>query len=140
LRRRWLQHGKHTRAISDHPLPVDILPRIREIERIVDAQEHPVDYFALTDSSALMLHSVLLDRGIKIPEQAQIISFDNRQDDAATETPSLSSIYLAPSAFADKLVKQLRFIEVDPNFSEIAYIKPRLIARDSLKSLKTHHA
>jgi DNA-binding LacI/PurR family transcriptional regulator len=140
LRRRWLQHGKRTQAIAKHPLPVDLLSRIKEIERIVDAQEHRVDYFALSDSSALMLHSVLRDRGIKIPEQAQIISFDNRQHDAATETPSLSSIYLAPSAFSDKLVEQLRFIEVDPNFSEIAYIKPRLIARDSLKSLKTHHA
>jgi DNA-binding LacI/PurR family transcriptional regulator len=82
-----------------------------------------------------MLHSVLRDRGIKIPEQAQIISFDNRQHDSATETPSLSSIYLAPSAFAEKLAEQLRFIEADPNFSDIAYIKPRLIARDSLKAL-----
>ena len=36
---------------------------------------------------------------------------------------------------AQKLVEQLRFMEADSNYSEIAYIKPRLIARDTLKAL-----
>jgi DNA-binding LacI/PurR family transcriptional regulator len=134
FRRSWLQHGQRTRAISEHPLPVDLLPRMKEIERIVDAQEHPVGYFALSDASALMLHSVLRDRGIKIPEEAQLIGFDNLHD-AATATPSLSSLCPDPSTFAEKLVEQLRFIEADSNHSEIVYIKPRLIARDSLKAL-----
>lgn len=134
FRRNWLQHGKHTRAIAEHPLPVDLLPRMKEIERIVDAQEHPAEYFVLSDDSALMLHSVLRDRGIKIPEEAQIIGFDNLHN-AATATPSLSSICPDPNKFAEKLVEQLRFIEADSNHQEIAYIKPRLIARDSLKAL-----
>jgi DNA-binding LacI/PurR family transcriptional regulator len=134
FRRSWLQHGKRTRAISEHPLPVDLLPRMKEIERIVDTQEHPVGYFALSDATALMLHSVLRDRGIQIPEEAQIIGFDNSHD-AASATPSLSSLCPDPSAFAEKLVEQLRFIEADSNHSEIVYIKPRLITRDSLKTL-----
>jgi DNA-binding LacI/PurR family transcriptional regulator len=134
FRRSWLQHGKRTRAISEHPLPVDLLPRMKEIERIVDTQEHPVGYFALSDATALMLHSVLRDRGIQIPEEAQIIGFDNSHD-AASATPSLSSLCPDPSAFAEKLVEQLRFIEADSNHSEIVYIKPRLITRDSLKAL-----
>jgi DNA-binding LacI/PurR family transcriptional regulator len=134
FRRSWLRHGKRTRAIAEHRLPVDLLPRMKEIERIVDAQEHPTGYFALSDASALMLHSVLHDRGIKIPEEAQIIGFDNLHD-AATATPSLSSLCPDPSTFAEKLVEQLRFIEADSNYSEIAYIKPRLITRDSLKAL-----
>ena len=134
FRRSWLQHGKRTRAIAEHPLPVDLLSRIKEIERIVDAQEHPAEYFALSDNSALMLHSVLRDRGIKIPEEAQIIGFDNLHN-AASATPSLSSLCPDPSTFAEKLVEQLRFIEADSNHSEIVYIKPRLIARDSLKAL-----
>ena len=134
FRHSWLQDGKCTRAIAEHPLPVDMLPRIKEIERIVDAQEHPTGYFALSDASALLLHSVLRDRGIKIPEEAQIIGFDDSHD-AATATPSLSSLCPNPDTFAQKLVEQLRFIEADSNYSEIAYIKPRLITRDSLKAL-----
>ena len=134
FRRSWLQHGKRTRPIVEHPLPVDLLPRMKEIERLVDAQEHPVGYFALSDASALMLHSVLRDRGIKIPEEAQIIGFDDHHE-AASAKPSLSSLCPAPNSFAKKLVEQLRFIEADPSYSEIAYIKPRLIERDSLKAL-----
>ena len=134
FRRSWLQHGKRARAISEHPLPVDVLPRIKEIEKIVDAQEHPVGYSALSDATALMLHSVLRDRGIQIPEEAQIIGFDDHHE-AASATPSLSSFCPDPSAFAKKLVEQLRFIEADPSYSEIVYIKPRLIERDSLKAL-----
>ena len=134
FRQSWLQHGKRTRAISEHPLPVDLLPRMKEIERIVDAQEHPVGYFALSDATALMLHSVLRDRGIQIPQEAQIIGFDDHHE-AASATPSLSSLCPDPSAFAEKLVEQLRFIEADPSYSEIVYIKPRLIERDSLQAL-----
>jgi DNA-binding LacI/PurR family transcriptional regulator len=134
FRQSWLQHGKRTRAISEHPLPNDVLPRIKEIEKIVDAQEHPVSYFALSDATALMLHSVLRDRGIQIPEEAQIIGFDDHHE-AASATPSLSSLYPDPQSFAEKIVEQLRFIEADSNHREIVYIKPRLITRDSLKAL-----
>jgi DNA-binding LacI/PurR family transcriptional regulator len=134
FRKSWIRNGKRTSAISEYPLPVDVLPRLKEIERIVDTQDHPVGYFALSDATALMLHSVLRDRAIQIPEEAQIIGFDDHHE-ATSAKPSLTSLCPDPQTFAEKIVEQLRFLEADPSYSEIVYVKPRLIERESLRKL-----
>jgi DNA-binding LacI/PurR family transcriptional regulator len=69
FKRTWLQHGNLSSNISEHPLPEELLPRMREIEKIVAAQKEPTGYFALSDPTAVMLLSALHDRGLRIPQK-----------------------------------------------------------------------
>lgn len=131
FRRAWLQHGNLSSDIAEHPLPIDLLPRMREIEKIVAEQQEPTGYFALSDSTALMLLSALNDRGLRIPEDARVIGFDDSPE-AAKADPPLASLCPDPQTMAEKLILQLRTMETEPGFNEMAYVKPRLIERASM--------
>jgi len=131
FRRTWLQHGNLSSEIFEHPLPEDLLPRMREIEKIVAAQEESTGYFALSDPTAMMLLSALHDRGLRIPQDARVIGFDDSPE-AAEADPPLASLCPDPETMAEQLILQLRTMEAEPDYSKITYVKPRLIERASL--------
>lgn len=128
FRRSWLQLGRNTGDIIEHPLPIDLLPRLRCIEEIVSCQKEPTEYFALSDSTGIILLGVLKERGIRIPQDALIIGFD---DSPESETSGLSSFHVDPYLMAESLVLQLRTQEYEKDYSETIYIKPRLVERNS---------
>jgi hypothetical protein len=131
FRRAWLQHGNPSSVITEYPLSEDLLPRMREIEKIVAAQEEPTGYFALSDPTAIMLLSALHDRGLRIPQDARVIGFDDSPE-AAEADPPLASLCPDPQTMAEQLILQLRTMEAEPDYNKIIYVKPRLIERASI--------
>ena len=132
FRRAWLQHGNFSDVITEHILPEDLLPRMREIERIVAAQNQFTGYFAFSDPTALMLLSALKDRGLRPPKDALVLGFDDSPE-AARSDPPLASLCPNPKTMAEKLILQLRTLEAERDgYREIIYIKPRLVERESM--------
>ena len=129
FRRAWLQHGRISQEIQECPLPEDLLPRLRVIEKIVSAQQEVTGYFALSDETALLLMSVLRDRKLRVPEDALIIGFDDSPEAA---NAGLASLHPDPVSIAEKLILQIRTQETDKDYQEILYVKPCLIARKSI--------
>jgi DNA-binding LacI/PurR family transcriptional regulator len=136
FRRAWLQYGRVSQEIQERPLPEDLLPRMREIEKIVAAHDQFTGYFALSDSTALMLLSALRDHCVRVPKEALVIGFDDSPEAAEAEPP-LASLCPDPETMAEQLVLHLRTLEAEPGYSNIAYVKPRLIERASLGQYAT---
>lgn len=131
FRKAWLQHGRLSQHVREHPLPEDLLSRMREIEKVVAAHDQFTGYFALSDATALMLLSALHDRGIRVPEEALIIGFDDSPEGADADPP-LASLCPDPETMAEKLVLQLRTQDAEPDYKDIIYVRPRLMQRASL--------
>ncbi len=131
FRRAWLQHGRVSQEIQEYPLPEDLLPRMRQIEKIVASHDQFTGYFSLSDSTALMLLSALRDRGIRVPQEALVLGFDDSPE-AAEADPPLASLCPDPETMAEQLILQLRTQESEPDYRGMIYVKPRLIERASL--------
>lgn len=129
FRRAWLQNGRNSLDVKECPLPEDIVSCLSDLEKIVSEQQEFVGYFALSDAVALLLLRVLHDRGLRVPEDALIIGFD---DSPAAAEAGLASLHPDPEHMAEKLILQLRTQETDQDYQEIIYVKPLLVERASL--------
>jgi DNA-binding LacI/PurR family transcriptional regulator len=100
------------------------------MQALLDLKEAPSAVIAINDYSAIGAMRAIFDRGLSIPADISIISFDNTFL-SETAQPKLTSVDYNYPEFGAKLVETaLRVIEKKP-ISNLQFISPRLVIRDS---------
>lgn len=101
------------------------------VDRIFSGAERPDGILACNDLCAQMVISELFRRGIRVPEDVEIIGCDN---DPFTEwsTPSITTVDQNCMEIAGESVKLL-LTSLQSEDSRTVYITPRLIIRNSTK-------
>ncbi len=108
----------------------DIKNFLEKLDTLPDA------FFCVNDLLAVILSSILIKRGIKIPDDISIIGFD---DTRLTEynIPPLTMIYLYREHYGRRAVEQLFFkITNRERPAEIIRINTKLVIRNSVRDTK----
>jgi len=114
------------------PCPEDLLPRMREIEKIVAAQERTHRLLRpLRPDRHRCCSAPCTTAACAFRTDARVIGFDDSPE-AAEADPPLASLCPDPQTMAEQLIQQLRTMEAEPDYKNITYVKPRLIERASL--------
>ncbi len=107
----------------------------RAIAALVDAGVTFDGVFALTDSSALGALRALADRGLRVPEDVQVVGFDNVQA-SAFSVPRLTTIEPQNDKMAEEIVdimwSRLRSVGVAPE-PRRSMLPTRLVVRESTR-------
>ncbi|WP_198671548.1 LacI family DNA-binding transcriptional regulator [Desertihabitans aurantiacus] len=107
----------------------------RLVEELVGAGEPFDAVFALTDSAALGALRALADAGVRVPEDVQVIGFDDL-DAGRWSVPRLSTVDPGNAAMADAVCELLLArIEggPDPRPTRVVMPQPRLVERESTR-------
>lgn len=115
----------HINQNIEHMMEVtDILPK-----------RLPTAFVCHCDPAAHKMYTLLSTRGLSVPDDVSIISFDNTQL-CENITPKLSSIGCSKEYYAKKSYSAMMSIISDNNKVNNVILKPVFVERDSVKSLK----
>ena len=95
----------------------------------------PTAFVCYCDRAAYYLYEKLRLRGLSVPQDVSIISFDNTET-AKNITPQLTSIYSSRREFADLAFKQMVNKIKNPSSTPKKFLIPsKLVVRDSVRDL-----
>ena len=120
---------------DDRLLIDDPLRHPEAVRRLMTAPDAPTALIALDDSVGLYLLGALKEWGVRVPEQASLLTFNNNPV-APYLTPPLTSVEVYPYELGREAVKMLMGVIADGgNEARRAYVPVNLIERDSVRSL-----
>ncbi|GHV67263.1 LacI family transcriptional regulator [Spirochaetia bacterium] len=108
------------------------------MKSLLDHDTVPSAVIAINDYSAIGIMRAVFDRGLSIPGDISIVSFDNTFLSEAVE-PKLTSVDYNYPEFGKTLVESALNIIGKKAVSNLQFIRPRLIIRDSSSGLKNFH-
>ena len=96
----------------------------------------PTAFISHCDNAAFYFMEKLKLKGLKVPDDISILSFDNTEI-ALKTTPTLTSMQIDRTLFAEKGLESMeKLIETDSFGQKRLYLQSKLIERESVKSLK----
>lgn len=114
-----------------------ILDNVRDEEEWVEQafsslQTHPTAWFCVNDRLGFLVVSALQKRGIKVPDDVSVISFDNGQL-SRLSNPKISSVNIDLRLYGRKSVEQLIWRLQHPDEPHVEILLPtQLIHRESV--------
>lgn len=123
---------------NEHYIVANAQENQNNIKQYLDnLQSHPTAWFCVNDGLGFLVTSVLQQKGIKIPEEVSVCSFDNGQL-SQISTPRITTVDIDLNYFAKKAVEQLcwRMENKEEPIQEIL-LPTKLIIRESTSERKS---
>jgi LacI family transcriptional regulator len=113
----------------------DDISGYREMKRLIDSHKIPSAIIAINDFAAIGIMRAIREKGLRIPEDISLISFDNTYL-AEITSPQLSSVDYNYGVYGEKLIDTAIAILDGYEVARVQHIKPNLMLRGSSEIVK----
>lgn len=106
-----------------------------EMKRLIENGRIPTAIIAINDFAAIGIMRAIKEKGLRIPEDISLVSFDNTYL-AEITSPQLSSVDYSYGVYGEKLIDTAIAILDGYEVARVQHIKPNLILRGSSEIVK----